>query len=103
MTRSPILTLATALLVGAPALAHAPIIACYDEGDDTIYCEAGYSDGASSEGQVVRVMSAEGRLLIESAFNAAGAFLFDRPDTPFFVEFVGDGTHQAVFHEDELY
>ena len=38
------------------AFAHTPICFCYDNGDETITCEGGFSDGASAAGVVIRVV-----------------------------------------------
>jgi hypothetical protein len=84
------------------AQAHAPIISCFDNGDDTVTCEAGYSDGASSKGQTVRVLLDDQRLVVESKFDDDGTFTFDKPEAGFYVEFEGDPSHLATFYGEDL-
>ncbi|MEJ1160586.1 hypothetical protein [Prosthecomicrobium sp. N25] len=85
-----------------PALAHAPLLSCYDNDDGTVTCEAGYSDGASSAGQVVQVREANSRLIVESVFDASGSYTFKKPAVPFMVEFIGDPSHRAAFDGEDL-
>ena len=86
----------------APADAHAPLISCFDNDDGTVTCEAGYSDGASAAGQVVRVREATTRLIEEAVFDQTGAYTFKKPAVPFLVEFYGDASHVAQFDGDDL-
>lgn len=97
------LVLGFAVLSGA-AFAHAPIMACYDNGDETVTCEAGYSDGASSHGQGIRILAPSGDPVIEAVFDAAGSYTFSRPKLPSFaIEFIGDSSHKLVVFDDEIY
>jgi hypothetical protein len=89
-------------LVPAAASAHNALISCFDNKDGTVTCEAGYSDGSPAAGQMVRVMEANRRLIIEEKFDKANSFTFKRPDTNFLVEFIGDTSHIATFDGDDL-
>lgn len=40
--------------------AHTPLFSCYDNGDGSVTCEGGFSDGSSAAGVAVRVED-EGR------------------------------------------
>ena len=86
----------------APAFAHDPIISCFDNKDGTITCEAGYSDGAASAGQTIRVMMPNKRLILENKFGRDSSFTFKKPEGDFLVEFVGDPGHRAVFDSSDL-
>jgi len=105
MARGAVLAGAMAALVWSAGLvsAHSPLLACYDNGDGTISCEAGYSDGASAAGQVVRIISSDQRLIAEGAFDEVGTFTFAKPEPGFYVEFEGDASHLATFYEEDLY
>lgn len=81
-------------LAGLAALAygHNAICDCYDNGDDTITCEGGFSDGGGAAGVPLRVLDTAGRILIEGAMSEHGDFTFDKPDVDFRVEFdAGEG------------
>lgn len=89
-------------LAAAPAAAHNALISCFDNGDQTVTCEAGYSDGASSAGQVIRVLQINKRLILEAKFSKDGTFTFKKPDVAFYIEFIGDSTHMATFDGEDL-
>ncbi|MBK1637032.1 hypothetical protein CKO19_14985, partial [Rhodovulum adriaticum] len=53
MTKTRVFTRAGALAAalisfGGLAQAHTPLCACYDNGDGTVLCEGGFSDGSSA-------------------------------------------------------
>jgi hypothetical protein len=88
--------------LSTPALAHDPIISCFDNKDGTITCEAGYSDGAPSAGQIIRVMMPNKRLILENKFGKDSSFTFKKPEGDFLVEFIGDVGHRAAFDSADL-
>ncbi|MGD9212384.1 MAG: hypothetical protein PVI90_16505 [Desulfobacteraceae bacterium] len=74
------------------ALAHTPLCSCYDNGDDTITCEGGFSDGSSASGVQVRVEDAGGGVLIKGKMDEDGEFTFDKPSEDYNVVFdAGEG------------
>ncbi len=82
-----------ALLAGAMAAqAHNAICSCFDNGDGTITCEGGFSDGASATGVPLKVFDQSGKVLVEGVLDKSGEFSFARPKVPFRVEMnAGDG------------
>ena len=89
--------------MAVPAAAHAPLMDCYDNGDGTITCEAGYSDGGSAANQIIRVRDADHRLVFEDRFGDDSAFTFDRPDAAEFqVQFEGDQFHSLIFYSLDI-
>jgi hypothetical protein len=72
---------------GAPAFAHNAICDCYDNGDDTITCEGGFSDGATAVGVPLRVVDQSGKVLIDGKMSEQSDFTFPRPKVDFRVEF----------------
>jgi len=89
----------------APALAHSPIMSCFENEDATITCEAGYSDGASAANQSFAAYSLDGRLLFEDVFSENGDYTFEVPDAPggYYLQFTGDEAHQVLVYDDEIY
>ena len=79
------------LLLGASALAHTPLFACYDNADGTVLCEGGFSDGSSAAGVTIRVLGADGSILLESQLNHLSEIELDKPD----------GEYTAVFDAGE--
>lgn len=96
-----ILSLGAALLVPA-ALAHTPICSCYDNGDDTVTCEGGFSDGGSAAGVSIRILDDRDRLLIDGAMADDGTFTFDRPGDDFHVIFDAGQSHIVTIFSDDI-
>ena len=85
------LALPIALLASA-AYAHNAICDCYDNGDETITCEGGFSDGGKAVGVPLRVLDPSGKVLIEGAMSAQSDFTFNKPKGDFRVVFdAGEG------------
>lgn len=74
-------------------LAHNAICDCYDNGDETITCEGGFSDGGTAAGVPMRVLDSAGRVLIEGVMSDQSDFTFAKPDVDFRVEFEGGDGH----------
>ncbi|WED24269.1 hypothetical protein L3Q72_15410 [Vibrio sp. JC009] len=69
------------------ALAHTPLCSCYDNGDGTVLCEGGFSDGSSAAGVEMLVLDASGNELIKSEINEDGEFEFNKPSSDYKVVF----------------
>lgn len=81
------------VLTGAQAWAHTPLCSCYDNGDNTISCEGGFSDGSSASGVKMRVEDAKGGIIEEGQMSASSEFVFDKPDVEYKVIFDGGEGH----------
>jgi hypothetical protein len=79
------------LLVSGPAWAHTPLCSCYDNGDGTVTCEGGFSDGSSAAGVQMRVEKSDGGILIKGKMDEDSEFTFDKPT----------GGYKAVFDAGE--
>jgi hypothetical protein len=77
----PLLVLATA------AYGHNAICDCFDNGDDTITCEGGFSDGGKAVGVPVRVLDQSGKVLIDGKMTDKSDYTFAKPKVDFRVEF----------------
>lgn len=86
-----------ALLIGlvfalGQALAHTPLCSCYDNGDGTITCEGGFSDGSSAAGVQIRVEKKGSGILIKGKMDEDSEFTFDKPAGGYKVVFdAGEG------------
>ena len=84
--------LAPFIFFGAPALAHTPLFACYDNADGTVLCEGGFSDGSSAAGVTIRVLGSDRAVLLESQLNHLSEIEFDRPEGEYIAVFdAGEG------------
>lgn len=77
----------------APAQGHNAICDCYDNGDNTITCEGGFSDGSRAVGVPLRVVDSAGKILVEGAMSDTSDFTFTKPNVDFRVEFDGGQGH----------
>jgi formylmethanofuran dehydrogenase subunit A len=85
------LSLAVVLVLGlfltSVSYAHTPLCSCSDEGDGTILCEGGFSDGSSAAGVKMKVVDASGKTLVEGKMNEDSEFTFKKPNVPYTVIF----------------
>lgn len=81
------------LALAAAAYAHNAICDCFDNGDDTITCEGGFSDGAKAVGVPLRVLDAAGKVLVDGKMSDQSDFTFPKPKVDFRVEFDGGQGH----------
>jgi hypothetical protein len=87
MSRLELVVPALLALGAATAYAHNAICDCYDNGDDTITCEGGFSDGGTAVGVPLRVVDGTGKVLLAGAMSANSDFKFAKPKGDFRVEF----------------
>lgn len=85
------------------ALSHAPLCSCYDNKDDTILCDGGFSDGASASGTPIKILSLDGRILIDGRMNKASEFTFKKPDVPFKIIFEGGAGHNIEINQSDIH
>ena len=83
------------------ALAHTPLCSCYDNGDETITCEGGFSDGSSGAMADIRVEDKDGKVILKGKMDEDSEFTFDKPKVPYKVLFdAGPGHVVEVKGED---
>ena len=87
MSRLKLVVLSLLALVATSAYAHNAICDCYDNGDETITCEGGFSDGGTAVGVPLRVVDSAGKVLVDGAMSANSDFKFAKPKGDFRVEF----------------
>ncbi len=74
-------------LAAAGAYAHNAICDCFDNGDETITCEGGFSDGGKAVGVPMRVLDQAGKVLVDGKMSENSDFTFAKPKSDFRVEF----------------
>jgi len=89
--------LAAALLfmTVAAAQAHTPLCSCFDNGDNTITCEGGFSDGSSAAGVTMRIQGADGTTLLEGQMDADSTYTFPTPEGEYVVIFDAGEGHEV--------
>ncbi|WP_068112876.1 hypothetical protein [Tropicimonas marinistellae] len=101
--RTALLLSGSLALLAGTASAHTPLCACYDNGDGTVLCEGGFSDGSSAANVPMIVRDASGEALLEGVIDANGEFEFEKPEGFHDVLFDGGEGHQIVVPQDEIY
>ncbi len=79
--------LAFTVLLIPLSYAHTPLCSCSDEGDGTILCEGGFSDGSSAAGVRIKVVDSQGKVFMEGKMNEDSEFTFKKPNVPYTVIF----------------
>lgn len=90
------------LLGSVSAQAHTPLFDCFDNGDKTLTCEGGFSDGASAQGVTIRVLDAQGKVLEQGKLDEKGSVTFTRPTAEFSVVFDGGTEHSLTVLGDDI-
>ena len=94
--------LAISLCFAGGAYAHTPLCSCYDNGDNTITCEGGFSDGSSASGVEMRVEDKSGKMLLQGKMDEDSEFTFDKPSVPYKVVFDAGEGHVIENDGDEI-
>ncbi|MEH0021017.1 MAG: hypothetical protein V6Z89_15285 [Desulfobacter sp.] len=90
-------------LIFAPvSMAHTPLCSCYDNGDGTITCEGGFSDGSSASGVELRVESTDGKVLIKGKMSEDSEYTFDKPSDAYKVLFDAGEGHMVEVDGKEI-
>ncbi|MBB4305421.1 hypothetical protein GGD81_004498 [Rhodobium orientis] len=97
----PILVAATTL-VATSALAHTPLCSCYDNGDGTVLCEGGFSDGSSASGVPIKVFDASGKVVLDGKMSENSEFEFDKPDGDYKVLFDAGPGHEIEIDGSDI-
>lgn len=92
------------LLLSLPvtASAHSALCSCFDNGDGTITCEGGFSDGSSAAGVRVFIRQMDNKTLIRGKINEDGEYTFKKPDIEYKVVFDAGPGHQVEVPGQEI-
>ena len=90
------------LLASGPSLAHTPLCSCYDNGDGTILCEGGFSDGSSAAGVKMRVVGGDGSAILEGKMSDGSEFEFTKPKGNFTVIFDAGPGHAVEIPSSKI-
>ncbi len=99
--RLAFLTATTLALAALVADAHNAICQCFDNGDETITCEGGFSDGGKAVGVPLHVVDEAGKVLVEGAMSKDSDFKFAKPKVTYRVVFdAGEGHRVTIDGRD---
>jgi hypothetical protein len=83
------------LFVVSSSFAHTAIMSCFDNGDNTITCEGGFSDGSSASGVVFKVLE-DNNMILETRLSEDSDITFNKPKDDYKVIFDAGEGHQIV-------
>ena len=83
------------------ALAHTPLLSCFDEGDGTVTCEGGFSDGSSAS-DVNFYVDQGGKKVIEQKFNELNTVNFPKPADAYEAVFDAGEGHKVIIKGDKI-
>lgn len=83
------------------AFAHTPIMSCIDEGDGTITCEGGFSDGSGAGGVEFR-LEKEGKTLLKDKLNSQSEINFKKPDGDYTAVFDAGPQHEVYIQSKDI-
>ncbi len=81
------------LIAASHSYAHSPICDCYDNGDETISCEGGFSDGGSAAGIEIHIIDQSGKILIQGEMSEYSEYTFDKPAVDYWVQYLAGEGH----------
>lgn len=84
------------LAAASQALAHTPLCSCWDNGDGTVTCEGGFSDGSSAAGVAIAVLDSAQSVIESGKMNEVSEFSFKKPEGEYSVKFDAGEGHQIV-------
>lgn len=83
------------------AFAHTAILSCFDNGDGTIVCEGGFSDGSSASGVLIYIKQ-KGKKVLESKMNEDSEFTFVKPRKKYTVHFDAGEGHKIILKGEDI-
>ena len=92
----------TVLLIAGPALAHTVFFQCWNNGDGTLSCEAGYTDGSAAAGATVNVTDANGSLIFTGNIDNSGQLKLNKPSGDFSVTLDGGVGHTVTINSKDI-
>ncbi len=98
-----VLTLAAMLAFAGQAFAHSPLMSCFDNGDNTVTCEGGFSDGSSAAGVKMHIKDGDGKSIKEIKMNEDSECTFDKPAGTYIVIFDAGEGHTVELNGADIF
>ncbi|QIZ77069.1 hypothetical protein [Ferrimonas lipolytica] len=89
--------LASLALFSASALAHFPIMECW-QSNDKVQCQAGWTDGGPAQNYPVTLYDYDDNQLAEQMTDAKSMVQFDKPDSDYYLLY--DPSHETTIEVD---
>jgi len=83
------------LLAVSSSFGHTALMSCFDNGDNTITCEGGFSDGSSASGVNFRIEQ-NGKVVFQTKIDESSEITFDKPKSDFDAILDGGEGHKVI-------
>lgn len=87
--------------VSYSAYAHTAMMNCVDNGEDSITCEGGFSDGSSAQG-VSFMLIQNGKIIFQTKFDKNSEVTFKKPSGNYSAIFDGGDMHSVVVQSKNI-
>jgi hypothetical protein len=91
------------LFCSSSVYGHTPLFSCFDNGDGTIFCEGGFSDGSSAAGVPVLVKDASGEVITREELSRNSDIEFEKPTVEYSVVFDGGEGHELIILGSQIF
>lgn len=81
--------------------AHTAIMSCFDNGDNTITCEGGFSNGSSASGVEFSIMQKD-KVILKSRLTEDSDITFDKLNGEFQVVFNAGEGHKIYINSSDI-
>lgn len=81
--------------------AHTPIMSCIDEGDGTVTCEGGFSDGSGAGGVEFRIEQA-GKVILTDKLDSQSEINFKKPQGEYTAVFDAGAQHEVYIKSENI-
>ena len=88
-------------IASSSLFAHSAIMSCFDNGDGTITCEGGFSDGSSASGVKFRIEQ-NGKATYSTKMNEDSEVTFDKPNGAYSAVFDAGEGHQVFIKGSDI-
>ena len=82
--------------------AHSPLCDCFDNGDGSVTCEGGFSDGASADGVDIRVLDLQDKVLLAGKMDSSSSYTFNVPADEYYVVFDAGKGHLVTIYSGDI-
>jgi len=89
------------LFATSSAFGHSALMSCFDNGDNTITCEGGFSDGSSASGVNFRVEQ-NSKAILETKINENSEITFNKPNGDFNAVFDAGEGHLIIVKSKDI-
>ena len=88
-------------LISTWSFGHSALMSCFDNGDETITCEGGFSDGSSASG-VYFIIEQDKKEIFETRMNENSEVTFKKPNGDFTVILDAGEGHEVYIESDDI-